>query len=249
MLTLLLAGATSTIAHAQAGPRVDPAYIDYLRALQELEDLGYAPPTAGHAQLWPGQIGIYTPLGEIAKGSATGTFPSITERWYVKQMVAPDAEFELRHEGSWPLPEQYVNIAEFNDNWDIDPCWVMNINYKGDPNPDYTLGLVYADNIDRYTFDLVQDGVIVGRMLREYHHVEGAEERFVDHWAFADGYEAPGDVGESVLVVPAVYQYPTTTAYFADILIAAPGAWDGFAQVQYKTIDDGWNCLPGLQLP
>lgn len=248
MLTLLLVGATSTArAETAPAPRVDPAYLEYLAALEELDELGYAPPMATLAQLWPGQVGLFTPLGQVAMGSVTGGFPNLVERWYVGVLPLPDGDFELRHQGAWPLGLQYDHIADWNEDWQSSPCWVMKAAYKGLPDPDYTLNLVYEDDIDRYTFDLVQGGKIVGRLLREYHHVEGAEERFVDHWAFALGYDAPDEDGEKVVVRLAEYQYPTTTDYFADILVA-PGHWMGFAQIQYKTIASGWICLGGLQL-
>jgi hypothetical protein len=224
--------------------RVDPLYLEYLEKLDEMDRL-LPPDDHGQPQIWDGQVGFvdaeWSPLGTIFVG---GLMPNKQELWFMPAEVDLGAAFGMVHEGAYPPGTEGQILAVEQPGWDLQPCFDMAVKYKQLPNAALTADLDYEPEIDRFHFMLVQDGAIVGRMLREYQHVTNMPEKIVDHWAFFDNYVFPSAVDEDVWVVPAEKQFATTTEFFESMNLDA-AIWMGFAQVQYRQ-KLGYQCLAAL---
>lgn len=218
---------------------VDPEYIRYLGQLDEIAalDIGTGP----QPQLWDGMVGLLD-----FKGNTRGTIfvggganPK-QEQWFMPNQMHPGQLFGFEHRG-WYQPGTEPQILDGIDNdWDVHGCFNQWAKYTEQPNAQLTANLDYTEGIERYHFELWQDGELVGRLLREHHQVPKTPEKFVDHWAFYDGFVFPAKVGEQLWALPAA-SYDTTTEFFDDLHLDNPN-WDSFAQIQYRR-QPGFQCF------
>lgn len=245
MITLLTMSLASPALAQTREVRVDPLYVQYLEQLETMDKL-LPPDEGGLAQLWDGQLGFVDgdgfPLGTVFVG---GLMPTKQEVWFMPLAVDPTADFGVVHEGWYPPGTEDLVLAGIQPGWDLDPCYDMRVKYKQLPDPSLTADLDYEPGIERTHFMLLQDGAIVGRLLREHHQVPNTAEIFVDHWALFADYAFPAKAGEDVWVVTTPTQYATTSAFFDSLNLEDADHWKGFAQVQYQQ-KLGYQCLGGL---
>jgi hypothetical protein len=240
LLPALLAGAAS----AQTAP--PRGYLAYLDGLENLADNPSPSVTSPlYPQVYPGMVGLRTPTAttdDLGTIFVTGAGVLMNEMWFMPSLPSPGASFAFVHHGELPADPE----SALPSGWDSNPCFHMDLHYTLMPDEPKTLNLEWETDIDRYTFALVQDNAVVGRMLREHHQVPDYAEFFVDHWVFFQSYDPPDAEGETAGVGIAPIQFATTTAWWENVLDNPPasGFWL-YAQVVYGEREgsecDYWN--------
>jgi hypothetical protein len=222
--------------------RVDPAYLVYLDALDDLWDLNVA--THPQPQLWDGMVNLTdlrgNPLGTIFVG---GNLPLKQESWYMPEAIDLHDSFRFQHQGVYGQGTEPQILTDLDADWQMNPCFDQWVKYTELPNAALTAHLDYEPGITRTHFEMWQDGDMVGHLLREHHEVEDMPERIVDHWAFFDQYVFPDKADAEVSVLVADEQFETSTAFFQAMDQEAD--WLAFAQVQYRP-RLGLHCITQL---
>lgn len=245
-----------------SGDGVDPAYLDYLDALDEAARLD--PVRDGETvQLWDGEVGIFSMddpaerIGTVFVGGGDWLLEQTKEeKWFFSSALGWGEGFLLEHNGD--TEDGYVSILDNVDpNWENHPCYSQLAKYTEQPDPQLSIQWDYVDNIAHYHFDLeqfdedTQTWVKRGDLLREWHYVPDAKRRYVDHWAFYRSYDMPSEPGDTVRVVPALDQYASTATFWgalhaiqqADVQQFGMGRYEHYTQIQ-SIEDEGVACLP-----
>lgn len=212
----------------------DPEYVRYLAQLDALDDL--KAPERESPQIDMGMVNIVAVgspavLGEIYAAKMPGMFPPgevhRTEHWFVSDdTLLDDPTRELRlvmvdeTVGTRALAIDFLDDHHAGD-WTVDPYLPIEFHYTQGPTLDQQQNLAYVGpQVERYPFVLLQGGVEVGAMLREWHLDGGGDlHHVVEHWLFygdAEGvFSSLRDNGDEVTVaVDDTAAFVTTAGFF-----------------------------------
>lgn len=213
-------------------PTHDSSYDLYTQNVEQIDDLLF---DNRIPEVGPGMAGVVDlPMTEAPHGLVfvqADDFDAahMIEHWFVDEPL-----------GSWSGGEDFAlqmdkELAFPPATWDVEDgvYMYMDVRYYDTPEEalfnSLTLGYAPSPLLDGWAFDLIQDGEVVGALLREKH----ANHNWVDFWLFAPAYDRPVDAEEYVQVQAWMAQPATASAFF-NALAPLQVNYDQFAMVKYK---------------
>jgi len=152
-----------------------------------------------------------------------------TEHWFIDATPAAwDGEeaFALEMDADAELPPAWAG-------WQDKVYLYMDVKYYTTPQAAFFGGLTlpYAASplLEGWAYDIVQDGEVVGHLLREEH----ANDNWVDYWLYGPDYDKPAADDEWVAIEPWPIQPVNATGFF-NALPPLQANFTYFSKVTYK---------------
>jgi hypothetical protein len=180
----------------------DEEYDRYTLLIMELDEL-LAPTGPPQKQIDTGWTVLADPLGGQLGSVWVDLPPSewrAVEHWFLNQAAdgytgQGDFVAEFQKKQGWSKTRD--EIESYDPDWQSHAYLRMDIEYKQPPAE--LNGLCYAGPVvERWSYEVRQEGVVQASLLRELHHHAKLGDTFVDFWTFQAGYDFLSVAGDTL---------------------------------------------------